>query len=101
MTSQNVAVFDLESMGYGTAAARFRAEEGGRGGELAAIAPGLDAAVVVVLNAAQTESVLFGETGVVAMMKPGAAATGLGHEDDAAITKVYARNAGLRLPGER
>ena len=25
---------------------------------------------------------------------------GLGSEDDAAITKVYARNAGLKLPGE-
>jgi putative dehydrogenase len=26
---------------------------------------------------------------------------GLGQEDDAAITKVYARNAGLTLPGEQ
>ncbi|MEM9247872.1 MAG: L-threonate dehydrogenase [Pseudomonadota bacterium] len=30
-----------------------------------------------------------------------AADMGLGHEDDAAITKVYARQAGLTLPGER
>ncbi len=29
-----------------------------------------------------------------------AAGMGLGHEDDAAIAKVYARNAGLTLPGE-
>lgn len=28
-----------------------------------------------------------------------AAAMGLGHEDDAAVAKVYARNAGLTLPG--
>jgi putative dehydrogenase len=29
-----------------------------------------------------------------------ASGSGLGHEDDAAIAKVYARNAGLTLPGE-
>ena len=29
-----------------------------------------------------------------------ASGMGLGHEDDAAVAKVYARNAGLRLPGE-
>ena len=29
-----------------------------------------------------------------------AAGQGLGHEDDAAVAKVYARNAGLTLPGE-
>jgi 3-hydroxyisobutyrate dehydrogenase-like beta-hydroxyacid dehydrogenase len=29
-----------------------------------------------------------------------AAGMGLGHEDDAAVAKVYARNAGLKLPGE-
>lgn len=29
-----------------------------------------------------------------------ASATGLGREDDAAVAKVYARNAGLSLPGE-
>ncbi|SHI05643.1 L-threonate dehydrogenase [Marivita hallyeonensis] len=29
-----------------------------------------------------------------------AAGMGLGHEDDAAVAKVYARNAGLTLPGE-
>ncbi|MEM8979740.1 MAG: L-threonate dehydrogenase [Pseudomonadota bacterium] len=29
-----------------------------------------------------------------------AAGMGLGHEDDAAVAKVYARNAGLNLPGE-
>jgi 3-hydroxyisobutyrate dehydrogenase-like beta-hydroxyacid dehydrogenase len=29
-----------------------------------------------------------------------ASGMGLGHEDDAAVAKVYARNAGLTLPGE-
>ena len=29
-----------------------------------------------------------------------AAGQGLGGEDDAAVAKVYARNAGLKLPGE-
>ncbi|HET9067361.1 MAG TPA: L-threonate dehydrogenase [Amaricoccus sp.] len=73
-----VAVVGLGSMGYGIAqsllraghdtlgldarpepAARFRAE-GGAGGTLEEAAPALDALVVVVLNAAQTESVLAG-----------------------------------------
>ena len=30
-----------------------------------------------------------------------ASGSGLGREDDAAVVKVYARNAGLTLPGER
>lgn len=29
-----------------------------------------------------------------------ASSSGLGHEDDAAVAKVYARNAGLTLPGD-
>ena len=29
-----------------------------------------------------------------------ASRSGLGHEDDAAVAKVYARNAGIKLPGE-
>ena len=72
------AVIGLGSMGYGIAASllraghatsgfdvrpepvqRFRAE-GGAAGALAEAAPTLDAVVVVVLNAAQTEAVLFG-----------------------------------------
>jgi len=82
-----IGVIGLGSMGYGMAAsclragyqtwgidinadavARFRAE-GGEAGELPS---DLDAAVVVVLNAAQTESVLFGDDGVVASLNPGA-----------------------------
>ena len=85
-----VAVIGLGSMGYGIAASilraghathgfdvapaqaeRFRAE-GGAAGALADVAASLDAVVVVVLNAAQTEAVLFGEDGVVARLRPGA-----------------------------
>ncbi|MFV0334291.1 MAG: L-threonate dehydrogenase [Tropicimonas sp.] len=91
MTKLNVAVIGLGSMGYGMAAsvaraghttwgfdldeeamARFRAREGGQEGALPDIAADLDVVVIVVLNAAQTESVLFGEAGIVAQMKPGA-----------------------------
>lgn len=50
---------------------RFRAE-GGADGDLADIAASLDAVVVVVLNAAQTEEVLFGTEGIVAKMRDGA-----------------------------
>jgi len=91
MTSRNkTAVFGLGSMGYGiagsllraghqtfgfdvmpAAAERFRAD-GGASGALADIAGSLDAVVVVVLNAAQTESVLFGKGGVVPMLRRGA-----------------------------
>lgn len=88
MTS--VAVVGLGSMGYGMAASclrgglvthgfdvvpaqvqRFEAE-GGAAGALDEVAGGLDAVVVVVLNAAQTEAVLFGAEGVVPQLRPGA-----------------------------
>ncbi|MDH5797211.1 MAG: NAD(P)-dependent oxidoreductase [Paracoccaceae bacterium] len=87
---KKIAVFGLGSMGYGMAVSvlraghaahgfdinseaveRFRAE-GGQPGAVREIAASLDASVVVVLNAAQTEDVLFGEGGVVGGMKPGA-----------------------------
>jgi len=86
----NVAVFGLGSMGYGMASsilraghsvygfdvmpdvmARFEAD-GGSPGEIAEIAPKLDAVVVVVLNAEQTEAVLFGEAGIVPQLRSGA-----------------------------
>jgi 3-hydroxyisobutyrate dehydrogenase-like beta-hydroxyacid dehydrogenase len=50
---------------------RFEAE-GGAAGALPEVAGGLDAVVVVVLNAAQTEAVLFGAEGVVPQLRPGA-----------------------------
>ena len=86
---QRVAVIGLGSMGYGMATsllaagcqthgfdisnertAQFR-NDGGQDGELAEIANELNALVVVVLNAEQTETVLFGENGAVARMKAG------------------------------
>ncbi|MEM9103904.1 MAG: NAD(P)-binding domain-containing protein [Pseudomonadota bacterium] len=88
--SVNVGVFGLGSMGYGMAksclaaglatygfdvnadsVARFSAE-GGQTGDLADIAPTLDAVVVVVLNAAQVEDVLFGANGAVPGLSKGA-----------------------------
>jgi L-threonate 2-dehydrogenase len=85
------AIIGLGSMGYGMAKSilraghvaygfdinqaqveRFRAE-GGTAGALADIAADLDVVVVVVLNAAQVEEVLFGSGGVVAKLKRGAA----------------------------
>lgn len=88
--TQKIAIIGLGSMGYGMAAsvlraghlaygfdvnpaqtARFQAE-GGQPGRLADIAPSLDAALVVVLNAAQTETVLFGPDGIVQDLAQGA-----------------------------
>ncbi|MEM8730078.1 MAG: L-threonate dehydrogenase [Pseudomonadota bacterium] len=88
--TQNVAVFGLGSMGYGMARACVRAghsvygfdvvpepvdrlvSEGGKSGAVADIGPDLHTVVVVVLNAAQVETVLFGEDGVVAHLSKGA-----------------------------
>ncbi|WP_299209137.1 L-threonate dehydrogenase [uncultured Tateyamaria sp.] len=83
------AVIGLGSMGYGIAQSclaaghtthgfdiapaqveRFRTE-GGAAGNHTSIADTLDAVIVVVLNAAQTETVLFGEAGIVPHLKPG------------------------------
>ncbi len=85
-----VAVFGLGSMGYGIAsssrsaglptagfdlnagqAEKFR-QSGGLDQPLEQLAPTLDVVIVVVLNAAQTESVLFGDAGIVQQLKPGA-----------------------------
>lgn len=87
---KKIAVFGLGSMGMGMAqsllraghtvhgfdlnadaVARFKAS-GGADGALSAVAPDLDIVMVVVLNAAQTEAVLFGEDGIAAALKPGA-----------------------------
>ncbi|MFT6025088.1 MAG: putative dehydrogenase [Ascidiaceihabitans sp.] len=90
MNKQNVAVIGLGSMGLGIACsalrgghrvwgaepnpvqmAKFRSD----GGELEApikVADVLDAVVVVVVNAAQTKDVLFGDTGIVPKMRKGA-----------------------------
>ncbi|MEX0368166.1 MAG: L-threonate dehydrogenase [Ruegeria sp.] len=87
---QNTAVIGLGSMGYGMAQSclaaghvtygfdinpdqmdRFQAD-GGTAGALPDIAASLNTVVVVVLNAAQTETVLFGDAGVVPLLGPGA-----------------------------
>jgi 3-hydroxyisobutyrate dehydrogenase-like beta-hydroxyacid dehydrogenase len=84
------AVIGLGSMGYGMAGACLRAgltthgfdvvpaqvekfrAEGGAPGSLDEVAGTLDAAMIVVLNAAQTEAVLFGEDGLAGKLRPGA-----------------------------
>ena len=84
-----IAVFGLGSMGYGMAASLLRAgcttygfdvapeqvrkfqAEGGATGDFSDVAADLDAVVVVVLNAVQTESVLFGEDAVLPKLKKG------------------------------
>jgi len=89
-SSQKIAVIGLGSMGYGMAQscvraghktigcdvmpaqeARFRAE-GGSVETLSDAVASLDAVVVVVLNAAQTEDILFGAHGVVPRLSKGA-----------------------------
>ncbi|MEM9140909.1 MAG: NAD(P)-dependent oxidoreductase, partial [Pseudomonadota bacterium] len=86
--SRNVAVFGLGSMGYGVAQSCLRsghttwgadvrpgpvAKLQAEGAQSGAMVPGdLDTAVLVVLNAAQTEAVLFGPDGIVPGMKAGA-----------------------------
>ncbi len=107
--AKKTAVFGLGSMGYGMAASLLRAghtvygydvvpeqmqrfqQEGGTAGELADIAANLDAAVVVVLNAAQTETVLFGEQGIAPQLKPGAVVIAC-----ATVAPEFARNMAQR-----
>lgn len=87
--TSTTAVIGLGSMGYGMARSLLAAghvthgfdvapepmarfvSEGGAPGTLPEVAGALHAAVIVVLNAAQTEAVLFGESGLVPLMKPG------------------------------
>ena len=84
-----VAVFGLGSMGYGMALSLLSAghsvygydisdaqmdafaAEGGQSAPVLDIAAALDCVVVVVLNAAQLETVLFGPDGVAPAMRPG------------------------------
>ncbi|MGH1414171.1 MAG: L-threonate dehydrogenase [Pelagimonas sp.] len=89
--SQNVAVIGLGSMGYGMALSALR--EGNRvwgqdispkrkaefvveGGETTPLPDSLDVVMVVVLNSAQTEEVLFGEDGIAAKLRKGAVVLG-------------------------
>ena len=87
---QKTAVIGLGSMGYGVARSILRAghetygydvvpaqvekfrSEGGAEGALEDVSNGLDVVVIVVLNAAQTEDVLFGENDLAGKLRPGA-----------------------------
>ena len=87
---QKTAVIGLGSMGYGVARSILRAghetygydvvpaqeekfrREGGAEGALEDVSNGLDVVVIVVLNAAQTEDVLFGENDLAGKLRPGA-----------------------------
>ena len=98
-TSSTIAVFGLGSMGFGVAGSLLRAGHrthgfdvnagaverfaaaGGAVGGAADVAGSLDAVVTVVVNAAQTEAVLFGDAGegggragggIVPLLRPGA-----------------------------
>jgi putative dehydrogenase len=90
-TAKTVAVIGLGSMGFGMAASLLRAgftvrgcdvaaaavarleTQGGVGaGTPAQAAQGADIVVCVVVNATQTEDVLFGPNGAAQSMKPGA-----------------------------
>lgn len=105
----SVAVIGLGSMGYGVATSLLRAGltthgfdvvaaqeerfrgEGGAPGALAEVAGTLDAVVVVVLNAAQTEAVLFGEGGVMPGLRPGAVVVSC-----ATVAPAFARQMAAR-----
>jgi putative dehydrogenase len=88
---QTIGVIGLGSMGFGVAhsalraghtvhgfdinpqqVARFQAE-GGAKGAMADVAGDLDTVVIIVLNAAQTVSVLFGADGIATKLRKGAA----------------------------
>lgn len=109
MSDYQVAIFGLGAMGYGMAGALARAglttygfdinpeamkrfqSEGGTPGTFDDIAPGLDAAVVVVVNAAQTEAVLFGDNGIAAKLAKGAVVVAC-----ATVAPDFARNMAAR-----
>jgi L-threonate 2-dehydrogenase len=113
--TQNIAIIGLGSMGYGIASSILRAghkaygfdvnpaqtarfvAEGGSHGTLAEVAAGLDAVVVVVLNAAQTESVLFGAEGVAESLPKGAVVIACATVPPAFARDMAARCAALGL----
>ncbi len=91
MSDYKVGIFGLGAMGFGMAGALRRAglkthgfdinaeavakfkAEGGADGTLDEVASTLDAAVIVVVNAAQTEAVLFGASGIATKLAKGTA----------------------------
>lgn len=109
MTKGTVAIFGLGAMGGGMARALLRAglmthgfdvnaeavarfrTEGGADGTLEEVAGSLDAVVVVVVNAAQTEDVLFGPNGIADKLAAGTAVVAC-----ATVSPEFARDMGAR-----
>ena len=84
--------FDVDA----EAVSRFRAEGGAEGGA-AEVAGGLDALVLVVVNAAQMDSVLFGEEGLAERLRRGALVVGCATVAPEAARGFEARLAELGL----
>ena len=111
--THNVAAIGLGSMGYGIAASALRGghsvwgvdinadqmarfvSEGGEAGDVHAVANQLDTVIVAVLNAAQTEAVLFGEGGIAPKLKQGAAVMSCATVSPAFAKDMAARCAAL------
>lgn len=111
--SQNVAVIGLGSMGYGIAKSALRgghsvwgvdinpdqmarfASEGGQAGSLTDSLDTVDVVIVAVLNAAQTETVLFGDQGIVSGLRKGAAVLACATVPPAFAKDMAARCASL------
>ena len=55
----------------------------------------------IVLDIAKSANFSAPITAIALQQYVAAASAGLGREDDAAVAKVYARNAGLTLPGTK
>lgn len=89
MAAGTVAIFGLGAMGSGMAGSLLKAgltthgfdvnpdavqrflDAGGAPGSFAEVAKTLETVVIVVVNAAQTEAVLFGDQGIAAQLSPG------------------------------
>jgi 3-hydroxyisobutyrate dehydrogenase/2-hydroxy-3-oxopropionate reductase len=115
MESKTVTVVGLGSMGYGMAQSLLRAghdvvgvdvnptpvarlaAEGGRTAPLAEAVATSDIVVLVVLNAAQTESVLFGPEGCAHAIREGSAVIGCATVPPAFSREMEARAAALGL----
>lgn len=109
MSNRNIAVIGLGSMGYGMAESCLRAGHrvwgadvdpapmarflaaGGESSTLADTVSELDAVLIVVLNAAQTERVLFGEDSLVSRLRAGAVVIAC-----ATVAPEFARSMELR-----
>jgi len=105
-----LAVYGLGSMGFGMAQSLLRAghqvhgfdvnaeavvrfgEAGGAEGEPPSVLPHCDIAVIVVVNAAQTEAILFGADGIAAHLPKGSVVIGC-----ATVAAAFARDMERRL----